>query len=193
MSFWSDCECTFLSSETHIQLYKVVHFCCFLSPLKRLLGWLVQIWGFLSQAASCSSGVRVVSVSGSDFIKRKHPRWNVPFLQLVLHFFPSTFLSPHLFLLLLDTAPPIPPISLYSPNRSTHSASTNPPSSSCCITSLLHFFDPKLNRSPGRPASQHLWHQVCRSLYQACVAGGARSYFYMKCACFLTQTIEQTH
>lgn len=67
MSFWSDCECTFLSGETHIQLYKVVHsehFHC--SPRKLVLVWHSWIWTVLSQATSCSSGVSVVSVSGSD-------------------------------------------------------------------------------------------------------------------------------
>lgn len=43
----------------------------------------------------------------------------------------------------------------------------------------------KPNRSPGCPGSQHSRHRVCRTLYQACVAGGVRAYFYMKCACVL--------
>lgn len=96
---------------------------------------------FSSRASSCNSGVSVVSLWGpTSALERSLPPTPVAF------FSPSTFLSPHLFLLVLDTARPIPPPPFIPTAPPTLPPSlppsTNPLSSTYCITIHLHFFDP---------------------------------------------------
>lgn len=62
-------------------------------------------------------------------------------------FFPSTFFSPHLFLLLLDTARPIPP---FSPTLSSHNFPMHTTFPSSSSSSPFHFFYyPSLCHTPG--------------------------------------------
>lgn len=107
-SLWSDCaERTFLSSETQTQLYTRVHCVCvsactrhdsrlcasfyFHTSVWRLV-LETQLWVVVSLLWKGNIVVSVLCV----------------FASTPLVSFPSTFLSPHLFLLLLDTALPIP-------------------------------------------------------------------------------------
>lgn len=138
----------------------------------------------------------------SGFTKSKRPRWNVHFLQLLLNFFPLHFS-------LTSSVPPCvghrsahPPISLYSPNCSTHPPtlppSTNPLSSVYCITIHLHFFDPFRAQ---RQALSLPWAPWFSTLTAPSVSGavpaaccGRRALLFLHGVCvFFTQTIEQTH
>lgn len=77
---------------------------------------------FLSKSSPWNSGASVISLLWLCFCERKWPRFCSLCAPVVnsTRLFPSTFLSPHLFLLLLDTALPIPLSSLILSHCSTH-------------------------------------------------------------------------
>lgn len=151
MSLWSNCaECTFLSSETWIKLYTSVR-CVWVSPCARHDFWACSMsdtFTFQTKARPKNSGVNVISCLRFCFSERK---WAcccslcAPFLDSFC-VFPSTFFSPHLFLLLLDTARPIPP---FSPTLSAHNfpMHTTFPSSSSSPFPLFYY--PSLCHTPG--------------------------------------------
>lgn len=152
MSLWSNCaECTFLSSETWIKLYTSVR-CVWVSPCARHDFWACSMsdtFTFQTKARPKNSGVNVISCLRFCFSERK---WAcccslcAPFLDSFC-VFPSTFFSPHLFLLLLDTARPIPP---FSPTLSSHNFPMHTTFPSSSSSSPFHFFYyPSLCHTPG--------------------------------------------
>lgn len=170
MSLWSNCaECTFLSSETWIKLYMSGR-CVWVSPCARHDFWACSMsdtFTFQTKARPKNSGVNVISCLRFCFSERKWACFCslcAPFLDSFC-VFPSTFFSPHLFLLLLDTARPIPP---FSPTLSSH----NFPMHTTFPPFLLFSFPPlllslplphaRVHHSPGCPSSQH-HERLCRT------------------------------
>lgn len=158
MSCWSECECTFLSNETHIQLYKVVHSELFSCTSRESM----LLWHVLDFHLFCLKCVPVIQVwvllglrldeKETSTLERPCPPTHILFFS-PLHFShlicssscwrlssrPSPFIPP--------IAPPTYPPTLHPQTRCP--AHTVSPSTSTSLT--LCSPSAKLYRSPGRP------------------------------------------
>lgn len=129
MSSWSGCECTFLSSETHPAVYKP-----FLPPCL-FEAKLILCWCFSTRKPVLPSRYKCFFLLRVLVLQRGNRPISLP--QIFLLFF---FFHPHLFLLLLDTAVPIPPFPpLFFPSAPpTHSPSHPPTPATPLFQHLLY-------------------------------------------------------